>query len=89
MCSFEKHIENFYKKFAECKECNSKRGWKRYYDNKEKLSNQRKTFYEKNKDKILQLQNDNFIPFKDLVGYCIELDIRLKVTEEILKNVSQ
>ena len=44
----EKHIKSFYKKYAECKDCNSKRGLKRFYDNKDKLSNQRKIYYEKN-----------------------------------------
>ena len=31
---------------------------KRYYENKDKISNQRKLYYEKNKDKPLQKQND-------------------------------
>ena len=35
-CNFEKHINNFYKKYSECQDCNIKRGVKLYYDNKEK-----------------------------------------------------
>ena len=37
-----KHIENFYKKLTECKNCNSKRSLKRYNDNKVRKANQRK-----------------------------------------------
>ena len=29
-CNIEKHINNFYKKYSECKDCNIKRGVKRY-----------------------------------------------------------
>ena len=46
-CNIEKHINNFYKKFSECKNCNIKRGVKRYYDNKYKRSMQQKIYYEK------------------------------------------
>ena len=35
-CNIEKYINNFYKKYSECKDCNIKRGVKRYYDNKKK-----------------------------------------------------
>ena len=47
-CNIEKSIEDFYSKYAECKICNSIRSLKRYYENKVKLSNQKK-YYEKNK----------------------------------------
>ena len=33
-CNIEKQIKNFYKKYSECKDCNIKRGVKRYFDNK-------------------------------------------------------
>ena len=46
-CNIEKHINNFYKKYSECKDCNIKRGVKRYYDNKDKISIQQKIYYEK------------------------------------------
>ena len=56
-CNIEKNIEDFYNKYTECKICNSNRSVKRYYENKDKLSSQRKIFYEKNIDKTLQKQN--------------------------------
>ena len=42
LCNFEKHINNSYKKFSDCKDCNRSRGLKPYYDNKDKNSNQQK-----------------------------------------------
>ena len=56
MCNKEKYINNFYKIYTKGKDCNRKRGLKRYYENKDKISNQQKIDYEKNKGKIL-LQN--------------------------------
>ena len=47
MCKNEKHNNNFYKKYSECRDCNSKSGLKRYHENKDKLSNQRKIYFEK------------------------------------------
>ena len=46
-CNIEKHINSFYKRYTECKDCNRTRGLKRYYENKDKLSNQQKLYYEK------------------------------------------
>ena len=42
VCEFEKHINNFYRKYSECKDCNIKRGVKRYYNNEDKISIQQK-----------------------------------------------
>ena len=42
VCNTEKHINNFYKKYWECKECKIRRGVKRYFDNKDKISNSTK-----------------------------------------------
>ena len=42
VCRNEKQINNFYKKFSECKACNIKRGVKRYYNNNDKIPNQQK-----------------------------------------------
>ena len=53
ICNIEKSIDNFYNKYTECKQCNIKRSMKRYYENKDKLSNQRKYYYEKNRDVLL------------------------------------
>ena len=45
--NIEKHINNFYIKYSESRGCNRARGLKRYYENKEKISNQQKIYYEK------------------------------------------
>ena len=83
VCNTEKHINNFYKKYSECKDCNIKRGVKRYYDNKNKISMQQKIYYEKNRDKLLQKQND--YNKKRSTDYK-ELQNRLKALEEKVKN---
>ena len=89
MCNIEKHINNFYIKYSECRDCNSARGLKRYYENKDKISNQQKIYYEKNREKILlQRKNNRCIQFRDLVMSYVELENRLKSTEEKLKNLS-
>ena len=46
-CKIEKHINNFYKKYSESRDCNIKRGVKRYYDKKDSISMQQKLYYEK------------------------------------------
>ena len=62
MCNFEKHINNFYNKCSDGTDCNRTRELKRYYENKDKISNQQKLYYEKSRDKImLQIQNKNYI----------------------------
>ena len=53
VCNIEKSIDNFSNKFRECKPCNIKRSTKRYYENKDKISNQHKIYYEKNRDVLL------------------------------------
>ena len=53
LCNIEKSIDNFYNKYSEGKQCNIKRSMKRYYENKDELSNQRKSYYEKNRDVVL------------------------------------
>ena len=53
MCNIEIFMKDFYKKYSECKDCFSKRGFKRYYENKDERSNQRKIIYEKKIDKLL------------------------------------
>ena len=68
---FTKNIQNV--KFAIAKEAQ-----KRYYGDEDKLSNQRKIYYEKNKDQILQKQNDRYIHFKELIRTYVELENRIK-----------
>ena len=46
MCKSEKHTNILYNKYTEGNICNVKRCLKLYYDNKNKISNERKTFYE-------------------------------------------
>ena len=83
ICNIEKDINNFYKNYTECIDCNRARGLKRYYENKDKISNQQKIYYEKNREKILlQKQNNKSIQFRDLVISYIELENRLKTLEE-------
>ena len=53
VCKIEKSIDNFYNKYRECKPCNFKRSTRRYFENKEKLSNQHKLYYEKNREMLL------------------------------------
>ena len=53
VCNIEKNIDNFYNQYRECKQCNIKRSMKRYHESKDKLSNQRKLFYEKNREVLL------------------------------------
>ena len=53
VCNIEKSIDNFYNKYRECKPCNIQRSMKRYRENKDRLSNQRKLHYEKNRDVLL------------------------------------
>ena len=45
VCNIEKSIDNFYNKYRECKPCNILRSTRRYYENKEKISNQHKIYY--------------------------------------------
>ena len=92
ICNIEKHMNNFYKKYTECIDCNRARGLKRYYENKDKISKQQKVYYEKNREKILlQKQNNRSIQFRDLVISYVELENRLKTLEEklnVYKNIN-
>ena len=47
ICTIEKDMNNFYKKYTECIDCNRARGLKRCYENKDKISNQQKLYHEK------------------------------------------
>ena len=47
VCNIEKSIDSFYNKYRECKPCNIIRSTRRYYENKDKISNQHKLYYEK------------------------------------------
>ena len=89
MCNIQKHINKFYKKYSECRDCNRARGLKRYYEKKDKISNQQKVYYEKNREKVLlQKQNNRSMQFRDLNVSYVELENRLKAAEEKLENLS-
>ena len=87
ICNIEKDINNVYKNYSECRDCNRTRGLKRYYENKEKIPNQQKIYYEKKREKILlQKQNNRGIQFRDLVIFYVELENKLKALEEKMKK---
>ena len=50
--NIEKSIEVIYNKYTECKVCNTTGSLKRYHEHKDKTSNQRRLYYEKNRDKL-------------------------------------
>ena len=90
VCCIEKSIDSFYNKYRECKQCNIQRSMKRYYENKDKISNQHKLYYEKNRDKLLQKQNDysrkRSTDYKELQRSFVELQNKLNALEEKLKH---
>ena len=53
------YSDNFYNKYRECKPCNIQRSMKRYYENKDKLSGQRKIYHEDNRDMLLSKSKTN------------------------------
>ena len=89
LCDIEKQINNFYKRYSECKECIIKRGKTRHYDNKDKISIQQKIYYEKNRDKLLQKQNEyrnkRKTDYIELFKSFVELEIELEALEEKVK----
>ena len=59
VCSTEKSSDKFYNKYRECKPSIFQRCMKRYYENKDKLSDQRKLDYEKNREVLLAKSKTN------------------------------
>ena len=53
VCNFEKGLDYFHNRCRECKQCNIQRSMKRYYENEDKLSNQRNLYYEKTRVVLL------------------------------------
>ena len=80
MCNNEKHINNFYKKFPECKDCNIERGVKRYYDNKDKISIQQKLYY--GKAETNYYGNKTITETKEILKSYVESQNRIKAMEE-------
>ena len=88
VCNIEKNINNFYKKFSDCKDCKRARGLKRYNSKKDKISNQQKNImdkieinYYRNK-MTTEIKNTDF---KDLVRSYVELENKIKTLEENFK----
>ena len=61
----EKHTNSAYKTFPECTDCNRARGLEGYYDNKDKISNQKKYILKRIEKKLVQKK----------IKRCIHLEI--------------
>ena len=83
---YRKNTEDFYNKYTECKICNSKRSLKSYYENKDKISNQKKLYCEKDREKLIPKQNDRYINYSELLRSSAELVSELKIMEENFKT---
>ena len=53
MCNIEKYINNFHRRYTECKDCNCTGGLKRYCENKNKISNQQQIYFEKRRTNVI------------------------------------
>ena len=86
MCKIEEHMNNIYRKYSECRDCNRAKGLKRYNEIINKVSKQQKIYYEKNREKfLLQKQNNRCIQVINLVISYVELKNKLKALEEKFK----
>ena len=65
----------------ECKQCNIERSLKRFYENKDKISNQQKLYYE-NREKLLPKQNNRYINYKELLRSYAELQNNFETMEQ-------
>ena len=82
VCNTEKSNDIFLNKYRECKQLNIKRKVKRYYQSKDKLSNNQNLYFAKIRDKLIQKQKDTYINFKQLHRSSIEILNELKASEE-------
>ena len=73
VCNTEKSIDSFHKNYRECKPCNIERNLKRYNENKDKISNNQKIYFAKNRDRLLHKQKDKYMNFKGLHRPYVEL----------------
>ena len=89
MCNIEKHTIKFTKKNKICKNCSSKRSSKRYYENKDKISNQENIYHEENRDKLLQKQNERYKLFGEKLRNHGELENGLKASGEKTDIITQ
>ena len=88
-CNLGEKIEDFYNKYTECN-FYSNRSLKRYYENKDKVSNHKIYSMKKNREKLLQKQNDRCVDYKELLTSYVELENKLKMmAEKITINESE
>ena len=87
ICNIEKQIKSCYKKYAERKNYNYARGLKCYYENKDKISNQRTIHFER-EDNLKKKQKDRYIHFEESVRTYVEIENRLKALEGKTDNKS-
>ena len=66
--------------------CKSKRSLTLYLEEKDKISNQQKLVYEKNRNKLMQKRNEKYIHFKGVLRNYIELENRYKAMEGNVNN---
>ena len=87
VCNAEKSFDNFYNKYRECKQCNIQRSMKRYYENKDKLTNQRKMYYEKNRDVLLAKSKINQQNTKSHTQQLKDLNIKIEELTQAMERV--
>ena len=84
VCNNEKSIDIFYNKYRECEPCNIERSLRRYYENKDKLSNQKKLCYEKNRGVLLAKSKVNQQNRKSHTQQIKDLNNKI---EELARNI--
>ena len=87
ICNTEKSMDNFYNKYRNCKPCKTKRSLGRYYENKDKLSNQRKMYYEKNRDVLLAKSKINQQNRKPLTQQIKDLKNKVEKLTRAMENL--
>jgi len=81
-CNIEKIINNFYKKYTECRDCNNRRSLKRYFEKREKISNQQRYIMRKIEINYYRNNLKDIYNLKNLRRNYVELENRLKALEE-------
>ena len=87
ICKTEKNIDSLYKKNRECKPCNILGSTRRYYDNKEKISNQHKIYYETNRDVLLAKSKLNQQNRKSHTQQIKDLNIKIEELTQAIETL--
>ena len=87
ICNTENSTQNFYNKYRECEQCNFKRSSKLYYENKDKLSNQRKIKYEKNRYGLLSTSKINQQYRKSHTQQIEDINIRFEELTRVMEKL--